>query len=250
MSPHALRQRMRHGNVYPPERTQVALDRFFTEPNLTALREIALRFVAQTVDDAARRDRPGRHERSVHRVRADRRGGRRVERHSGRAPASCDARQRAPCAAPGDRRRDPRQRASGLRPGTRPAREPRLCRGSRRRGHPDRSPPGGRRPRRDPPSASGHAPAPGPSRTAGGRRVPSAVTGGSRPARTAGHRGPPRRRRRDPAAADRRASPRPVSRRAASRARPGRSPWSGPSADSDRGCPRTGDRSPRRGPSR
>jgi len=51
MSPHALRQRMRHGNVYPPERTQVALDRFFTEPNLTALREIALRFVAQTVDE-------------------------------------------------------------------------------------------------------------------------------------------------------------------------------------------------------
>ncbi len=50
MSPHALRQRMRHGNVYPPERTEVALDRFFTEPNLTALREIALRFVAQTVD--------------------------------------------------------------------------------------------------------------------------------------------------------------------------------------------------------
>jgi two-component system, OmpR family, sensor histidine kinase KdpD len=51
MSPHALRQRMRHGNVYPPERTEVALDRFFTEPNLTALREIALRFVAQQVDE-------------------------------------------------------------------------------------------------------------------------------------------------------------------------------------------------------
>jgi two-component system sensor histidine kinase KdpD len=51
MSPHALRQRMKHGNIYPPERTTVALDRFFTEPNLTALREIALRFVAQTVDE-------------------------------------------------------------------------------------------------------------------------------------------------------------------------------------------------------
>ncbi len=50
MSPHALRQRMRHGNVYPPERTEVALDRFFTEPNLTALREIALRRVARQVD--------------------------------------------------------------------------------------------------------------------------------------------------------------------------------------------------------
>jgi two-component system, OmpR family, sensor histidine kinase KdpD len=50
MSPHALRQRMRHGNVYPPERAQVALDRFFTEANLTALREIALRTAALRVE--------------------------------------------------------------------------------------------------------------------------------------------------------------------------------------------------------
>ena len=41
MSPYALRQRMRHGNVYPPERTAIALDQFFTESNLTALRELA-----------------------------------------------------------------------------------------------------------------------------------------------------------------------------------------------------------------
>ena len=69
MSPHALRQRMRHGNVYPPERTQVALDRFFTEANLTALRELSLRLVARKVEGqleggvsrraAAARDRPG-----------------------------------------------------------------------------------------------------------------------------------------------------------------------------------------------
>ena len=50
MSPHALRQRMRHGNVYPPERTEIALDRFFTEANLTALREMALRIAAQRVE--------------------------------------------------------------------------------------------------------------------------------------------------------------------------------------------------------
>ncbi len=50
MSPHALRQRMRHGNVYPPERTSIALDRFFTEANLTALRELALRVVARRVE--------------------------------------------------------------------------------------------------------------------------------------------------------------------------------------------------------
>ncbi len=52
MSPHALRQRMRHGNVYPPERTAIALDRFFTEPNLMALRDLSLRFVAGRVDAA------------------------------------------------------------------------------------------------------------------------------------------------------------------------------------------------------
>jgi two-component system sensor histidine kinase KdpD len=50
MSPHALRQRMKHGNVYPPERTRVALDKFFTETNLTALRDLALRFVAERVE--------------------------------------------------------------------------------------------------------------------------------------------------------------------------------------------------------
>jgi two-component system sensor histidine kinase KdpD len=50
MSPHALRQRMKHGNVYPPERAQIALERFFTEANLTALRELALRLVAARVE--------------------------------------------------------------------------------------------------------------------------------------------------------------------------------------------------------
>jgi two-component system sensor histidine kinase KdpD len=50
MSPHALRQRMRHGNVYPPERAVIALERFFTEPNLMALRDLSLRFVAGEVD--------------------------------------------------------------------------------------------------------------------------------------------------------------------------------------------------------
>src|SRR6185503_5642230 len=50
MSPHALRQRMKHGNVYPPDRAEVALERFFTEANLTALRELALRLVASRVE--------------------------------------------------------------------------------------------------------------------------------------------------------------------------------------------------------
>jgi len=51
MSPRALRQRMRHGNIYPPDRAAIALDRFFTEPNLTALRDLSLRFVAGQVDE-------------------------------------------------------------------------------------------------------------------------------------------------------------------------------------------------------
>jgi two-component system sensor histidine kinase KdpD len=51
MSPRALRQRMKHGNVYPPERARIALDKFFTEANLTALRELALRVVARRVDE-------------------------------------------------------------------------------------------------------------------------------------------------------------------------------------------------------
>jgi two-component system sensor histidine kinase KdpD len=52
MSPHALRRRMAHGNVYPDARkAELALQRFFTMENLTALRELALLKVANQVDD-------------------------------------------------------------------------------------------------------------------------------------------------------------------------------------------------------
>jgi len=50
MTPHALRQRIRHGNVYPPERAEQALHQFFREGNLTALRELALRKTATRVE--------------------------------------------------------------------------------------------------------------------------------------------------------------------------------------------------------
>jgi two-component system, OmpR family, sensor histidine kinase KdpD len=50
MSPHALRQRMKHGNIYPPERAERALESFFREGNLMALREMALRKVAQVCE--------------------------------------------------------------------------------------------------------------------------------------------------------------------------------------------------------
>jgi two-component system sensor histidine kinase KdpD len=50
ISPDALRSRMRHGNVYPPDRARVALEHFFTIGNLTALRELALRRVAEKTE--------------------------------------------------------------------------------------------------------------------------------------------------------------------------------------------------------
>ena len=53
MSPHALRRRMAHGNVYPdPRKAELALQRFFTTENLTALREMALLKVANQVDES------------------------------------------------------------------------------------------------------------------------------------------------------------------------------------------------------
>jgi len=51
ISPHALRQRMRHGNIYPPGRIDAALDNFFREGNLTALRELALRRTAEKTEE-------------------------------------------------------------------------------------------------------------------------------------------------------------------------------------------------------
>ena len=50
ISPYALRQRMKHGNIYPPERIDAALTHFFREGNLTALRELALRRTAEKAE--------------------------------------------------------------------------------------------------------------------------------------------------------------------------------------------------------
>jgi len=51
ISPYALRQRMKHGNIYPPERIEPALNNFFREGNLTALRELALRRTAEKTEE-------------------------------------------------------------------------------------------------------------------------------------------------------------------------------------------------------
>jgi two-component system sensor histidine kinase KdpD len=50
-SPEALRRRMVHGNIYPPEKVPDALTHFFRAENLVALRELALRFVADETEE-------------------------------------------------------------------------------------------------------------------------------------------------------------------------------------------------------
>ncbi len=50
VTPEALQTRMRRGDIYPLERVDRALGSFFRPSNLIALREIALRHVAQVVD--------------------------------------------------------------------------------------------------------------------------------------------------------------------------------------------------------
>ncbi|MFD5968186.1 ATP-binding protein [Streptomyces sp. NPDC060311] len=51
MSPQALRRRMAHGNIYQPDRVDAALSNYFRPGNLTALRELALLWVADRVDE-------------------------------------------------------------------------------------------------------------------------------------------------------------------------------------------------------
>jgi len=50
LTPHALIERLRAGKVYPPERVPAALNNFFRTENLAALREVALRQVAERVE--------------------------------------------------------------------------------------------------------------------------------------------------------------------------------------------------------
>jgi two-component system sensor histidine kinase KdpD len=50
LTPQALIQRLREGKVYPAERVETALNNFFKIENLDALREVALRQVAESVE--------------------------------------------------------------------------------------------------------------------------------------------------------------------------------------------------------
>jgi two-component system sensor histidine kinase KdpD len=57
ITPEALRRRLAHGNVYPAERIDAALANYFRPGNLTALRELALLWVADQVDVTLQRYR-------------------------------------------------------------------------------------------------------------------------------------------------------------------------------------------------
>ncbi len=50
-SPEQLRRRMLHGNIYSSERVPSALSNYFRTDNLTALRELALRFLADETEE-------------------------------------------------------------------------------------------------------------------------------------------------------------------------------------------------------
>lgn len=57
MSPESLRRRMAHGNVYPAARIDAALSNYFRPGNLSALRELALLWLADRVDETLERYR-------------------------------------------------------------------------------------------------------------------------------------------------------------------------------------------------
>jgi two-component system sensor histidine kinase KdpD len=61
MSPEALRRRMAHGNIFTPDKVDAALAHYFRVGNLGALRELALLWVANRVDEelASYRERHG-----------------------------------------------------------------------------------------------------------------------------------------------------------------------------------------------
>ncbi|HSP37149.1 MAG TPA: ATP-binding protein [Frankiaceae bacterium] len=57
MTAEALRRRMAHGNIYAPEKVDAALGNYFRAGNLTALRELALLWLADSVDEGLQRYR-------------------------------------------------------------------------------------------------------------------------------------------------------------------------------------------------
>lgn len=61
ITPEALRRRLSHGNVYAAEKVNAALSNYFRQGNLTALRELALLWLADQVDAALAKYREDHH---------------------------------------------------------------------------------------------------------------------------------------------------------------------------------------------
>jgi two-component system, OmpR family, sensor histidine kinase KdpD len=61
ITPEALRRRMAHGNIYAADKVDAALGNYFRVGNLTALREIALLWLADKVDEALTQYRKDHH---------------------------------------------------------------------------------------------------------------------------------------------------------------------------------------------
>jgi two-component system sensor histidine kinase KdpD len=61
MTAEALRRRLAHGNVYAPDKVDAALAQYFRVGNLTALRELALLWLADSVEEGLQRYRAAHH---------------------------------------------------------------------------------------------------------------------------------------------------------------------------------------------
>ena len=81
MTAEALRRRMAHGNIYPPEKIDASLTNYFRTGNLTALRELALLWLADKVDEGLQ-SLPGRARHPGH-LGGARTGGGRADRRPG-----------------------------------------------------------------------------------------------------------------------------------------------------------------------
>ena len=147
MTPEALRRRMAHGNIYPPERVDAALANYFRPGNLAALRELALLWVADRVDESLQQymedhgiDRPWETRERVVVALTGAPGGEALIRRAARmAAADHAASSSAPTSARPRARRPPRRRLAARRaaPAARVAGR-RLPRGRRRRRRPRR----------------------------------------------------------------------------------------------------------------
>ena len=89
LTPEALRARLAHGDIYPAERIDAALGNYFRPGNLGALRELALLWIADRVDEGLAEYRaPARHRAAVGDARAR---GRRAHRLAPTASGSSAA---------------------------------------------------------------------------------------------------------------------------------------------------------------